>query len=267
MYSWKKDAYMYVLAIGTQISVNKDETYYMYELSRIRSGKVPEILNPTTGKWMLDLPEPSSRDIAKAFLSECPEAEKQDLAFLENAATVSGACDVHDLHRVMENSMKLMKLYRLVSDFMDIDCISTDDKEPYLVLVPDDSFKYGCAVCEQEGQYMLQQCFSAAEILGLDLDDDWDRETLDEMSGIYFINEIAATDNVETLVYLLKEMFGVYRKGEYCILPLSMQAYCCIVLPLDEEPEFYTLNDQELTKQEVENFMQGLDGLHNILPV
>ena len=105
------------------------------------SGKTPEILSSATGKWTIDLPEPTSLDIARAFLAECPEAEEQDLDFLDNAATVSGARDVQDLRRIMENSMKLMQLYRRISDFMDIDCISEDDKEPYLMLIPDDPFK------------------------------------------------------------------------------------------------------------------------------
>lgn len=265
-YSWKKDAYMYVLTICTRISENEDETCYMYKLNRIRSGKAPEILNPATGKWVIDLPEPTSLDIARAFLAECPEAEEQDLDFLDSATTVSGARDVQDLRRIMENSKKLMQLYRQVSDFMDIDCISEDDEEPYLMLIPDDPFKCGCVVCEREGQYVLRQYFCTADLLGMDPDDDWNQEISDEMMSTFFVNEIAATDNIEALVCLLEDMFGAYRKGGYCVLPLSMQAYCCIALPFDTEPEFYTLNNQDLTKEEVENFLHGIDGLANILP-
>lgn len=266
MYSWKKNAYMYALTIWTRISDNKDETCYRYRLNRMCSGKTPEILSSATGKWTIDLPEPTSLDIARAFLAECPEAEEQDLDFLDNAATVSGARDVQDLRRIMENSMKLMQLYRRISDFMDIDCISEDDKEPYLMLIPDDPFKCGCAVCEREGQYVLRQCFCVADLLDMDPDDDWNQEISDEMMGTFFVNEIAATDNAEELAYLLEEMFGAYRKSGYCVLPLSMQAYCCIALPFDAEPEFYTLNNQDLTKEEVENFLHGIDGLANILP-
>lgn len=109
-------------------------------------------------------------------------------------------------------------------------------------------------------------CFCVADLLDMDPDDDWNQEISDEMMGTFFVNEIAATDNAEELAYLLEEMFGAYRKGGYCVLPLSMQAYCCIALPFDAEPEFYTLNNQDLTKEEVENFLHGIDGLANILP-
>lgn len=266
MYSWEKDAYMYILTIRAHKSKKMREASYMYELRRVRCGRVPEVFNPTINKWITVPITPSSLDIARAFLAECPKAEEQDLDFLENAAKVSHACDVQDLRRIMENSMTLMKLYRQVSDFMDLDCMQADGEDPYLTLIPDDPFKCGCAVCERDGKYVLQQCCCEADMLGLDPDDPCDWEAMESMKSMYFINDIAVTDNMEVLTHLLGDMFGAYRKGSYCILPLSMQAYCCIALPLDEEPEFYTLNDQDLTKQEVDNFIQGLDGLANILP-
>lgn len=266
MYSWEKNTYMYILTIRANKSKKMKEASYMYELRRVRCGRVPEIFHPAFNKWIVAPITPSSLDIARVFLAECPEAEEQDLDFLENAARVSRACDVQDLRRVMENSMTLMKLYRQVSDFMDLDCMQADGGDPYLTLIPDDPFKCGCAVGEKDGKYVLQQCCCEADMLGLDLDDPCDREAMESMKSMYFINDITITDNMEALAHLLGDMFGAYRKGSYCVLPLSMQAYCCIALPLDEEPEFYTLNDQDLTKQEVDNFIQGLDGLANILP-